>query len=146
MEETKSSSETPYRLVIPNQLAALRQMSVWLDVTIRQLGMSEELVFNFDLCANEAVTNIISYAYPETGAHEITLKLSVQNEALSLEIEDDGVPFNPLERPEHARPESLDDAKIGGLGIDLIRNFVDECNYSRQRGRNILKMVAHIPR
>ena len=146
MEITKSESRKTFRLVISNQISALRQMSTWLDTIIRPLGIAEELVFNLDLCADEAVTNIISYAYPENGVHEIALQLSIWNEALSLEIEDDGVAFNLLDWPEHVRPESLDDASIGGLGIDLIRNFMDECSYSRQQGRNILKMVAHIAR
>lgn len=119
-------------------------MSAWLDETIRRLGGPEGLVFNFDLCANEAVTNIISYAYTNNGAHDIVLKLTMQNKTLILEIEDDGVPFNPLDKPEHVSPASLDDAEIGGLGIDLIRKFMDECNYTRQRGKNILRMVAYI--
>lgn len=144
MEKTKSGAETHCRLVIPNQLSAVRQMSAWLDETIRRLGGPEGLVFNFDLCANEAVTNIISYAYENNGAHDIVLQLTMQNEKLILEIEDDGVPFNPLDKPEHVSPASLDDAEIGGLGIDLIRKFMDECIYSRQRGKNILRMVAYI--
>ena len=130
------------QLVIRNQLSALREMSSWLDATIRRLEMPERLLFAFDLCANEAVANIISYAYPEDGAHEIVLRLVPVQGALCLEIEDDGIPFNPLEQPEHDRPASLEDAQIGGLGVDLIRNFMDECRSARRGGRNGLEMVA----
>jgi anti-sigma regulatory factor (Ser/Thr protein kinase) len=129
-------------LVIPNQVPALRRMSEWLDATLRQLGTPEQLLFRFDLCANEAVSNIIAYAFPENGAREIALRLYRENGALCLEIEDDGVAFNPVERPRHVQPGSLADAKPGGLGVDLIKSFMDECHYSRQGGRNILRMVV----
>jgi serine/threonine-protein kinase RsbW len=131
-------------LEIDNCLSEIRRMSLWLDAAIRQLGLSEDLLFNFDLCANEAVTNIISYAYPENGQHKISLQLSNSDDSVSLEIKDDGIPFNPLERPPHVQPASLEEAKIGGLGVDLIRHFMDECSYVRHNGRNVLKMTAHI--
>lgn len=119
-------------------------MSLWLDAEIRQLRFSEDLLFNFDLCANEAVANIISYAYPENGLHKISLQLSSVDSSVSLEIEDDGIPFNPLERSPHLQPASLEEAKIGGLGVDLIRHFMDECSYVRHNGKNVLKMTTHI--
>ena len=138
------TAENYHQLVIPNELSSVRKMSDWLDAIILEMDMSEEIVFKFDLCANEAVTNIISYAYPENGKHEIELSLRLESGVLSLEIEDDGIPFNPLDRWPHVQPESLEKAEIGGLGIDLIRQFMDECHYVRHEGKNILKIMAHI--
>lgn len=132
-------------LTITNQVSEVRRMSDWLKAAFGRLGLPEELLFKFDLCANEAVTNIISYAFPENGAHTISLQLSFSNSVARLEIEDDGIPFNPLDAPEHIHPPSLEAAKIGGLGIDLIRRFMDECNYIRHNGKNILKMAVIIP-
>jgi anti-sigma regulatory factor (Ser/Thr protein kinase) len=132
------------RLVIPNDLAALRPMSRWLEECVRAHDAPEQLAFNFDLCANEAVTNIISYAYPDDGRREIRLRCFREDGALCLEIEDDGIPYDPLARPEHAQPDSLDDAGIGGLGVDLIRSFMDECRYARRNGRNVLTLVARL--
>lgn len=140
----KESPAPVSRLAIPNQLEALRPMSAWLDGTIRQLAMPEPLLFKFDLCANEAVTNIISYAYADSSPHEIVLRLFQERDGLCLEIEDDGRAFNPIERPRHEQPGSLDDAQIGGLGVDLIRSFMTECHYARRDGRNILKLMARI--
>jgi serine/threonine-protein kinase RsbW len=139
------TAENHHQLVIPNQLAAVRQMSHWLDAIIRSMGLPEEVVFSFDLCANEAVTNIISYAYPQGGQHAIELNMQLESGRLSLKIEDDGIPFNPLERWPHVQPKSLEDAAIGGLGIDLIRNFMDVCHYIRHQDRNILT-ITHILR
>jgi serine/threonine-protein kinase RsbW len=129
-------------LTIHNQISEIRRMSQWLEDASQQLGVPADSSFKFDLCANEAVTNVISYAFPENGDHEIILRLSVDQQVASLEIEDDGTPFNPLDTPDHVQPASLEEASIGGLGIDLIRRMMDECNYAYRNGKNILRMTV----
>lgn len=141
----KPATETSQpSLIINNHVSEIRRMSEWLDAALHQLAVPAELLFRFDLSANEAVTNIICYAYPENGSHEITLQLSVSAAAVSLTIEDDGAPFNPLAAPPHVQPASLEEASIGGLGIDLIRRFMDDCAYVRRNGRNVLKMSVAV--
>jgi anti-sigma regulatory factor (Ser/Thr protein kinase) len=130
---------------INNQVSEIRRVGEWLDEAFRQLELPSDLLFKFDLCAEEAVTNTISYAYPENGVHEITLRLLVSNLVVSLEIEDDGVAFNPLDTPQHVQPASLEEANIGGLGIALMQRLMDECTYVRKAGRNVLKMIASVP-
>lgn len=134
-----------HRLIVPNQVSAIRPMSTWLEQRMREMGIADELVFKFDLCANEAVTNVISYAYPDGGEHQIELCLRIEDDTLILEIQDDGIPFNPLERPPHVQPEDLEHASIGGLGVNLIRKMMDGCHYRRSDGRNILAMLSHLP-
>lgn len=141
---TEARSDAASRLIIPNRLDALRPMSEWLDESIRAGGLPEALAFKFDLCANEAVTNIISYAYTDGAPHDISLRLFREGGAVSLEIVDDGVAFNPLQRPQHAAPARLEDADVGGLGVDLIRSFMSECRYVRRDGRNVLTLTADI--
>ena len=132
-------------LTIVNHVPELRRMSLWLDAASRQLGLPAGWLFKFDLCAGEAVTNIISYAYPDDSLHEIFLRMSFNGSSASLEIEDDGIPFNPIDAPEHVQPASLEEAKLGGLGIKLMRRNMDQYNYVRRNGRNVLKMTAIIP-
>ncbi len=143
--KTGNSMQHTHTRDISNDLSALREMSVWLETILRELHMPEDLIFNFDLCANEAVSNIINYGFPDDGAHLITLRVSLQGATLSLEIEDDGRPFNPPAHTPHARPASLEEAKIGGLGIELIRSFMDECHYTCPHGHNLFRMVAYVP-
>ena len=133
-------------LTIVNHVPELRRMSLWLDAASRQLGLPAEWIFKFDLCADEAVTNIISYAFPDDGMHEIFLRLSLIGSLASLEIEYDGIPFNPFDAPEHVQPASLEEAEVGGLGIELMRRNMDECNYVRRNCKNVLKMTAIVPR
>jgi serine/threonine-protein kinase RsbW len=130
---------------INNQVSEIRRMGEWLDAAFRQLGLPADLLFRFYLCSEEAVTNTISYAFPENGFHEISLRLSVIKSMVCLEIEDDGVAFNPLDAPARVQPASLEEADIGGLGIALIQRLMDECTYSRQGGRNVLRMTATVP-
>lgn len=129
-------------MVIRNQFAELRPMSAWLTQSIKAMGGSDEHIFNFDLCANEAVTNIISYGYADQGEHEIILDIALADNIFCLSIEDDGSPFNPLEKPEHTSPHSLEEAQIGGLGVDLILKIMKKCYYTRVNGKNIFKMCA----
>jgi len=123
-------------------------MSLWIDAASRQLGLPAGWISKLDLCANEAVANIISYAFPDEGMHEISMRLSFNGSSASLEIEDDGIPFNPLVAPEHVQPASLEEVLIGGLGIKMIRRYMDKCKYIRRKGKNVLKMtvVASQPR
>lgn len=119
-------------------------MSTWLHDLLKDMGMSEQVLFHFDLCANEAVSNVIGYAFPDAGEHRITMRLTRTEERVSLEIEDDGMPFNPLTKPRNIPAASVEDAEIGGLGVDLIRHYMDAYSYQREAGRNILTMTAHL--
>lgn len=119
-------------------------MSLWLTGSLGRCGLSREIQFKFDLCANEAVTNIISYGFPAGGEHEIHLLLQVTQEYALLTIEDEGVAFNPVKNPAHIQPQSLKDAKVGGLGIDLIRHYMDRVSYSRKDPLNRLSMQLNL--
>jgi serine/threonine-protein kinase RsbW len=123
---------------IGNDLDSLREMSNWLTSTCKSLGLPEALCFRLDLAANEAVTNTISYGYPAGACGEIALRLATTGSQVVLEIEDDGMPFNPLELADPPRPQSLEESRIGGLGVPLLRRSVALCEYQRRAGRNVL--------
>ncbi len=132
------------QLLIDNNLDSLRDMSNWVAATGNALGLSDTLCYRFDLAANEAVTNTISYGYPPGVSGEIALRLLTANGNAVLEIEDDGVAFNPLEVPEPTLPESLETSLIGGLGVQLIRSSMVQCDYQRRDGRNLLILQSLI--
>jgi anti-sigma regulatory factor (Ser/Thr protein kinase) len=128
------------RIVIANQLSELRRMTQWLHESAAASGVADSAIFLLDFCANEAVVNIISYAYGDKLCHDITLQLHKTGAGARLEIRDDGKPFNPLDAPEHEPPRALDDATIGGLGIHLIRRLLPRCQYRRAGGVNVLSL------
>lgn len=137
-----NDSPVTYTLTIQNTVAEIARMSEWLTDALVNNGVANSIQFRFDLCANEAVTNIVSYAYPDKGTHDIALLLCINPDTIVLTIEDDGIAFNPFVMPEHAPPASLADAKIGGLGIDLIRHYIDEYSYKRLNDRNSVSMLV----
>jgi len=131
-------------LVVANDTAELRRLSEWLVSTASGLGVPGPLVGELEVCANEAVTNVISYAWDDNGLHEISLRIAAGDGRVTLEIEDDGRPYNPLDMPEPRRPSSLLDAPVGGLGVSIIRKMMPASRYERREGRNVLTLIAAI--
>lgn len=139
----KSASHS-VSLQLNNQTAEVARMSQWLQNMLNDWCIPPALQFRVDLSANEAVTNILSYAFPNGGEHRILLNLSLNNERLVLLIEDDGIAFNPLVMPPHEQPKRLSEAEIGGLGIHLIRHYMDECDYQRLNNNNRLTLKLYL--
>ena len=135
--------EMVYTISLLNELGELRRMSDWLQASGRALGMSTERLGELDLCANEAVTNIISYAYEAPGPRSIGLRLAHAGAGVTLSLEDDGLPFDPLAAPLATPPASLAEAQIGGLGIKLILGTMARCAYRRENGKNVFSMTTH---
>jgi serine/threonine-protein kinase RsbW len=61
-----------------------------------------------------------------------------------LNIEDDGIPFNPLEKKDPEIPAELIDVKIGGLGINIVRKLMDDIRYERKQDKNRLMLKKFI--
>jgi serine/threonine-protein kinase RsbW len=136
------SAASGNRLVIANSAAELRRMSQWLAERAAASGIPHELLFPLEHSANEAVVNIISHAYDDTGPHDISLELDKTENGARLVIRDDGRPFNILEAPDRVPYTSLAEAAIGGLGIHLIRGLMSRCDYRREDGNNVLILEA----
>jgi serine/threonine-protein kinase RsbW len=133
-----------HNLELHNDLSELRRMSAWIHQSGKLMGLPQALVFELDLCATEAVTNIITYAYEGSASHCIQLRLKQEQSRIDIEIEDDGKAFNPLAFPSPPPPSSLERAPLGGRGIHLIRSLMPECAYRRHGGKNILTMVSRL--
>ena len=93
-----------------------------------------------DLALEEHLTNVMNYAYDDAQPHQIRVRLAVEQGHLLIEVEDDGKPFNPLQASEVDTSVPLEQKPIGGLGIHLMRRFMDELHYHREGNRNVLGM------
>lgn len=93
-------------------------------------------------CLNEALANVLSHGGPQALTAPIRLSLHVRHESgghvADLKMTDAGVAFNPLDHVPNSRPQSLDEAEIGGLGIRMMKEFSDELHYRRVDGENHL--------
>ena len=98
-----------------------------------------DLTFKVHLVLDELSVNVVNYG---GGASEIEVSLAADDNEVRVEIADDGKPFDPLhEAPQPDVDAPLEDRPIGGLGIYLVREMMDELHYSREDGRNRLAMV-----
>ena len=131
------------RLVVPNSFAELERVSVWVRRFARERKLAREHAFGLDLVVAEALTNIMSYAYCDDARHDIIVELRAQPDQVRVQIEDDGVPFNPLELPVEEQTRTLDEAQPNGRGIPLLRSFMSELHYLRRDNRNVLNMVLN---
>ncbi len=102
------------------------------------------IAMKFKLVFEELLKNVISYAYRDDDEHDIEVKMESTGKRLTVTIADDGVPFNPLgaEAPNIDAP--LEEREIGGLGIHLVRNLMDDASYHRRIGRNVMTLVKHL--
>ncbi len=128
------------RLVIDNRLAELVRVEVWLARLFEAWGLSAKTAYAVDLVVNEAVTNVITHGYADDAAHAISLTLPDTPEAVEVEVEDDGRPFNPLEAPAMVRGEDLAHASIGGRGIHLMKSYSAAQDYRYVSGKNRLTL------
>ncbi len=106
--------------------------------------LSSHALFHTNLALEEILTNVISYAYDDSKEHQVIVCLRVEQGELTVEVEDDGRPFNPLEAPEPDIQKPLEERPLGGLGIHLVRNLMDRLEYRRQDGRNRLIMMKKV--
>ena len=99
------------------------------------IGMERKALKKYEVAAEEAVVNILHYSQ----ASEIEIVLSSQDSAFTIQLMDDGLPFDPTEHTPNNK--TIDERQIGGMGIHLIRQIVDEMHYERKKEKNILRMV-----
>ena len=132
------------KIVLPAKIENLDSMLGFIISTARASGFDDKKINQIQLASEELLVNVINYAYPDRdGEVEITCEFK-QGKGLEVEIADSGIPFNPLSRPEPDTKTPIEKRKIGGLGIHLVRNTMDEVNYKRQEGRNILSFVKKL--
>jgi serine/threonine-protein kinase RsbW len=103
-------------------------------------GVHPKRIMHLELAVEEAVMNICSYAYQKPPG-TVTVRVSSENDRLTVQLIDEGVPFDPLALEEPDINAKLEDRKIGGLGVLLIRRVMDEVHYQRKGSSNILTMV-----
>lgn len=131
-------------LIIKNELEQLTRLYEFLDRQAAAYGLEELQLMQIKLALEEAVTNVILYAYPDKKDQDIRIDMSYENKRLTIVITDTGTDFNPLERQEPDLTLSLEERPIGGLGIYLVKQLMTEVTYSRSAGKNILTMTKDI--
>ena len=132
------------RMMFHNDIKQVSQLEGWLETVSRELDCPESLIPSLNLALEEAVTNVILYAYPKGIYGPVELDASREGDSLKFVLSDSGKPFDPTARPDADINASLEDRQIGGLGIHLVRSIMDAVSYEYRDGRNILTMTKNI--
>ena len=138
--------EKPQSLVfsIRNRLQEMEEAKKQFSQFARQCSLPESIESRMFIVFDELLNNIISYAYTDKEEHEIEIKLEYTRNRLVVTIADTGIPFNPFVAAIPDTGLSLEDRSIGGLGIHLVRNVMDECSYQRRIDKNVVSLVKYI--
>jgi serine/threonine-protein kinase RsbW len=131
-------------LTLPNQRSGVARLQDQLESFAQQHGLAARALHDVQLALEEHLTNILSYGYDDKLEHQIRVRVELNPAELRVEVEDDGHPFNPLERlaPDIFKP--IAERPIGGLGIHMMRKALDGMEYRRGDGQNILVMIKRL--
>ena len=138
-------AEHRHNLTLDSGPAAAGEASVWIRTLAAQYQIPQDWADGLDLCVVEITSNIVNYAYARDGG-EIHLEFSFSGPRAELTIEDAGSAFDPLQQHPSPQPTNLEETSNGGLGIHLVRQFADACEYRRVGARNRLTVRFGAPR
>lgn len=132
-------------LHLKNDMDQLTCLHDFMDQVSAEVGLNPQISMNLKLALEEALVNVICYAYPGEADKDICMQLQILPEQLTFVLTDSGIPFNPLEKPEPDiyLPEKI--RPIGGLGIFLVKKLMTHVTYERIGERNVLTLIKEIP-
>lgn len=141
----KGPAGQTHSLTLSNRISELERLAQSLAAFGKAHRLPDQVSQALGLALDEIVTNIISYGYDDQAEHQIHLRLSMQAGEVTVDVEDDGRPFNPLEKATPDVTAPLEERAEGGLGIHLVRTMLDNVEYRRQDGKNRLSLRKRIP-
>jgi len=101
-------------------------------------------IFQLNLALDELITNIVSYAFEGHAESRIELTVELRDGGLDAVLIDNGRPFNPVEAELPDLGEGLDERRIGGLGLKLVRTYMDRLDYRRDGELNRLQLHMNV--
>ncbi len=130
---------SPRHLVV-TEISGIAVVSSALQELMHDHSFANEDILDTQLAVEEAITNVIVHGYREQGG-EIGVTCRATRGIVEVQIEDAAPPFDPLSLPEPDLTADIEERQVGGLGIFLIRQVMDEIVYRHENGKNILVLV-----
>lgn len=122
-------------------LADIGRLAEDLETLGDRWHLTARLVSQLNLTLEEVVTNILSYGYDDDAEHVIRIDFELDDDLLTARVEDDGRAYDPLQVEVPDTTAALDDRRIGGLGIHLVRTLMDDVRYARVGDKNVLTLT-----
>ena len=143
LNETKPDTSERH-LLIHNDIQQIPQLADFVETIAEEKHLDHSLTLSLNLALEEAVTNVIMYAYPEGTDGLVDIEAILRDDSLSFVISDSGQSFDPTAQPEADTSLDVEERQVGGLGIYLVRSIMDNVSYERNGGKNILSMTKNI--
>jgi serine phosphatase RsbU (regulator of sigma subunit)/anti-sigma regulatory factor (Ser/Thr protein kinase) len=131
-------------LILHNDIRQIPQLAGFIETIAQDAHIDKSLAMSLNLALEEAVTNVIMYAYPQGSDGLVDIEAVIRKDSIDFMVIDSGKPFDPTAVPDANVDSALEDRPIGGLGIFLVRNIMDSVKYERKEGKNLLSMTKRI--
>ena len=131
-------------LKLKNRMEELERVNQFVEEIVDELGLDMEMQLNLNLVIEEMVVNVISYAYPEGKTAEIGLLAESDGKELTFVLSDKGVAFDPTKKESADMDVNPAERDLGGMGIYIVKNIMNEVSYQRLEGKNLLTMKKEI--
>ena len=132
----------------------LNTATAFLEETLEEIGCGMKESMQLSVALEEIFVNIAHYAYaktdssgkiiPDTGSGQMSLTLVAEDGKVYMTFEDEGIPYNPLEKKDPDVTLSVEEREIGGLGIYMVKKSMDEITYENKDGKNILTLMKKL--
>ena len=137
-------SDERLNLRIANDLAELSRVAESIDEFCANQAIPAGCAFKLNIALEELLTNTISYGYGDEQHHEIAIDIVREGETMVAELSDDARPFDPLNAPPPDLDSAIEDRRIGGLGVHLVKTLMDDVAYAYRDGRNHITLRKKI--
>ncbi|MCB4768741.1 ATP-binding protein [Ancylobacter sp. Lp-2] len=128
-------------LRLENDLAELEPLVRALDFFCETSALPEKVAHRLTMAVDELINNAVDYGYPDHRAGEITVSLRHRGTQVEIELADDGDAFDPFTAPAPDLTSPIEDRRIGGLGVHLIRTLAASFAYRRDGDRNVVTLA-----
>lgn len=131
-------------IILHNDVQEVPVMTEFVEKTAEQANLDPSVTMTLTLAIEEAVANVMKYAYPKGEVGPIEINATINDGSLSFTIKDSGTPFDPTQVKKADITLSAEEREIGGLGLHLIRNIMDTVEYHHTSNQNILTLTKNI--
>ena len=129
-------------LTLKNDLSELARIAEAIEAHGESHGWPAKWIMNVNLSLDELITNIVSYGYQDSEEHEIRVTLTDHSGSLVVVLEDDGIAFDPFTTaPEPDLEASVEERRIGGLGVYFVKTLMDEATHERVDNHNRITLI-----
>jgi sigma-B regulation protein RsbU (phosphoserine phosphatase) len=143
LQEPNTISSDRTSIKIKNDLKEITTVIDHFEIFGEKNNIAFPIIQKFNIAFDELLNNNISYGFNDDSEHIIDVDIELKGTRLIITITDDGMPFNPFVNNPPDTKLSVSERDIGGLGIHIVKNLMDEYEYKRSADKNIITLIKH---